>query len=984
MASRVPGSYSNYPNPFSLVSEFQPGYQLHQGIKHRLPLQRVQGLIDEASRDAIIGGETPLTRSIKSCRRDIAQELIAKGADVNATSSQGEFPLQVCFEHGEIELAAFLVREGAKLDRIPVPEQNSQGKSQAMPFLELITKLRDVPSAQKDQDFVRLENSDEMGWLHWAAQIGHKGAAQFLIDYGVDNKKGDSKGRAPIHFAAKEGNVDVLELFLSRESSLINLCDSHGKTPLIHATENKKIEAIKVLLSKGANPQIQDKDRKSAAHYAVIYPKDSSLPLYSDSFKKEDKQACEVLSLLVEKCPDLIKEVDGKSSPSILGDAIYSQYRVTAKFLIEHGADLTVPDKSGDLLIHMALLIDRSGELLELMCERFPDCMESRDYLLNTPLLNAAIIENVWAMVYLINRGADVTVKNAKGDNFFHYATSVYMDFVFSDEELENLFAEINTTSVSREFIPGNFCENLKNFFEEILAKHPQLLHEKNNEGITPLAEYFHNAYYNSETAMPSFFEYWLEKDPSYSVTTKEGFSVLHVAARYGAKSDILDKILAVKPDLINQSAANQLTPLGSALQHDEIRAAYYLLEKGANLFTTYGWGKQWTDFQKSSEAVKRFFGFYEGQVKKTVASGSSLSDPEQLLKVLQVLNHCWKTFQEFHLTFENQPQAKIKDLPLATAFLASIPTLYPVLFSDDYALAPRLKAYLDHLFNQYESENRDDIILRIQLQTSALQAVSRLCAAYFKTGLGSQRDNPYSTLLDSCETLCQRHQSLKARVEAGGEEKMRSAFAKAEIFSLLGENYGLAPSDMDGVKSKDLYASHLYCQEEDLYKVGLCEGQDLNRLGIDSALRDLCNLIEGERVPEQRQEHCVRLKEILKEKRVLLTSLQEIFPRLVAEKLDHLKGLENESFEEKQTFSKIKEFDRDLTLDLLSHFLAQRDMSQLSLKERLSAVTKGIAQIEKVLKSAELACLSDVDDKLLPACFYQLSIYIINKKELS
>jgi ankyrin repeat protein len=67
---------------------------------------RVDGL--DADRDA-----TPLLMALFRKQPEAAWILLAAGADPNFRGSEGDSPLRVCVEHGELEMAALLLRCGA-------------------------------------------------------------------------------------------------------------------------------------------------------------------------------------------------------------------------------------------------------------------------------------------------------------------------------------------------------------------------------------------------------------------------------------------------------------------------------------------------------------------------------------------------------------------------------------------------------------------------------------------------------------------------------------------------------------------------------------------------------------------------------------------------------------------------------------------------------------------------------------------------------
>lgn len=66
-------------------------------------------------------------------------------------------------------------------------------------------------------------------------------------------------GQAPLHFlAGKNYNEELLNIIFTADTSLINLRDKEGKTPLYYAMQESNLKAVNQLIAAGANPYIAD------------------------------------------------------------------------------------------------------------------------------------------------------------------------------------------------------------------------------------------------------------------------------------------------------------------------------------------------------------------------------------------------------------------------------------------------------------------------------------------------------------------------------------------------------------------------------------------------------------------------------------------------------------------------------------------------------------------------------------------------------
>ena len=72
----------------------------------------------------------------------------------------------------------------------------------------------------------------------------------------------DENGETPIHVAAKEGHLDILELLLTKTNNVNDLKaqDNEGKTPLHHAAENGHHEIVKILIASIENQNVPKPD----------------------------------------------------------------------------------------------------------------------------------------------------------------------------------------------------------------------------------------------------------------------------------------------------------------------------------------------------------------------------------------------------------------------------------------------------------------------------------------------------------------------------------------------------------------------------------------------------------------------------------------------------------------------------------------------------------------------------------------------------
>ncbi|XP_005392744.1 PREDICTED: ankyrin repeat domain-containing protein 55 isoform X2 [Chinchilla lanigera] len=99
------------------------------------------------------------------------------------------------------------------------------------------------------------------GWLEGCVSLLRNGAKHNIPD---------KNGRLPLHAATAEPDVRLLTVLLQQSNlSEINHQDNEGMTPLHWAAFHNQPQHTQMLLKKGADPTLVDKDFKTALHWAV-------------------------------------------------------------------------------------------------------------------------------------------------------------------------------------------------------------------------------------------------------------------------------------------------------------------------------------------------------------------------------------------------------------------------------------------------------------------------------------------------------------------------------------------------------------------------------------------------------------------------------------------------------------------------------------------------------------------------------------------
>lgn len=125
------------------------------------------------------GGWTLLMSVSREGSLEIAQILLADGADPNAKGFGGETALTIAAEHGHAEIVKVLLANGADKNAIT-------------------------------------NNGDNA--LHYASEYGHRTVVEVLVDTGIDLNQKDKDGETPLAIAKRRSNEDVVQLLMGADA----------------------------------------------------------------------------------------------------------------------------------------------------------------------------------------------------------------------------------------------------------------------------------------------------------------------------------------------------------------------------------------------------------------------------------------------------------------------------------------------------------------------------------------------------------------------------------------------------------------------------------------------------------------------------------------------------------------------------------------------------------------------------------------------
>ncbi|XP_076614216.1 histone-lysine N-methyltransferase EHMT1 isoform X1 [Chaetodon auriga] len=113
-------------------------------------------------------------------------------------------------------------------------------------------------------------DEDQRTPLMEACENNHMETVLYLLRAGASATHKDVEGFTCLHLAAKSGHYNIVEHLLSTGLININCQDDGGWTAMIWATEYKHVDQVKLLLAKGADISIRDKEENICLHWAAF------------------------------------------------------------------------------------------------------------------------------------------------------------------------------------------------------------------------------------------------------------------------------------------------------------------------------------------------------------------------------------------------------------------------------------------------------------------------------------------------------------------------------------------------------------------------------------------------------------------------------------------------------------------------------------------------------------------------------------------
>uniref|UniRef100_A0A7N4V078 Ankyrin repeat domain 52 n=1 Tax=Sarcophilus harrisii TaxID=9305 RepID=A0A7N4V078_SARHA len=352
---------------------------------------------------------TPLHRAAASRNEKVLGLLLAHSADVNARDKLWQTPLHVAAANRATKCAEALAPLLSSLNVADRSGRSALHHAVHSGHLEMVNLLLNKGAS------LNVCDKKERQPLHWAAFLGHLEVLKLLVARGADPSCKDRKGYGLLHTAAANGQIDVVKhlLRLGAESK-------EGKSPLHMAAIHGRFTRSQILIQNGSEIDCADKYGNTPLHVAARYGHElliSTLMTNGADTARRGIHDMFPLHLAVlfgfsDCCRKLLSSGQLYSIVSSLSN----------EHVLSAGFDINTPDNLGRTCLHAAA----SGgnvECLNLLLSSGAD-LRRRDKFGRTPLHYAAANGSYQCAVTLVTAGAGINEADCKGCSPLHYAAA--------------------------------------------------------------------------------------------------------------------------------------------------------------------------------------------------------------------------------------------------------------------------------------------------------------------------------------------------------------------------------------------------------------------------------------------------------------------------------------------------------------------------------------------------------------------------------
>ena len=389
-----------------------------------------------------LGDLTPLLLAAKNGNTTLIEILLEAGTDANNADANGTTPLMYSAGSGKADAVEVLLESGAEVNAADTTNGQTalmfaaaQGRADVVGILaaggadpDVLTKLSEV--------------------IRWKDRYRDDDGNAAVKE---DRPESSSGGLTALHFAAREGHLQVTKELVAAEADVNLVAGSDGASPLTTAIINGRLDVASFLVDQGADPNLANKDGV-APLYATIDARWAERTWYpAPSLEEEKTDYLDLLQVLLAGGADPDRRLGKKPAyRTNHGDWIRPEGATAfwlaakandvpaMKLLVAAGANPTIPtNREASPLLAAAgwgyepqvtnFAPNQRLAAVKYLVEEVGADVKLGDNQGYTPLHGAALTVDQDLILYLMSVGADVKAR----------ASQVFGGAGRSDEEVE-------------------------------------------------------------------------------------------------------------------------------------------------------------------------------------------------------------------------------------------------------------------------------------------------------------------------------------------------------------------------------------------------------------------------------------------------------------------------------------------------------------------------------------------------------------------
>jgi len=196
-------------------------------------------------------GSTPLAEAVKLADARMVKTLLAAGAGPEGPNQDGETALMLAIKTGDLPIIEMLVKAGANVNVV----EKFHGQTPLMYAADAPKNAAEIVKLLLSKD---ASVSARAQYTDWPNQISSEPRSQYRPVGGL----------TALLYAARSGCYDCAEAMI-RSGASVNVPTPEGVTPLMMALDNGHNEVAKLLLDRGADPNLWDWWGRTALYIVV-------------------------------------------------------------------------------------------------------------------------------------------------------------------------------------------------------------------------------------------------------------------------------------------------------------------------------------------------------------------------------------------------------------------------------------------------------------------------------------------------------------------------------------------------------------------------------------------------------------------------------------------------------------------------------------------------------------------------------------------